>query len=275
MKRSIVGISLLTASLLSAAPFFSNEREVLKEHPLKVENRSIDYGGTLPTIDAYRDGVGVMAGTFEGDNAVDNTPLNTLVYKYGEDAKNSDSSIKNYVELSGSGKEEDILLANKIEPVEQQPSFESASSPGSLTLVGYYPGALPEGGSIAIAQVYSSTLSGSMATLNTNSNLYMEFVQGGNYLTVGINAINTYLNAAQFNTYNNPSSIISIYYNSLTNKASLCVNGASCQVWDSVPNNDLTLHLGSGTRTARAIHYVDPEYHNLAYKESSFNATLN
>lgn len=105
---------MLTASILMAGPFFSNEKEVLKEHPLKSEHRSVDHGGTKATIDTYRDGIGVIVGTFEADEAIDNTPVNRLVYKYGEKAKANNTTVLDQVLYGEDSSEEDKKIMSTL-----------------------------------------------------------------------------------------------------------------------------------------------------------------
>jgi hypothetical protein len=136
MKKTII-ISTIATTVVLAGPFFSNEREVLSEHPLQAKDRSIDHGGTKTMIDAYRDGVGVSVGTFEADKSINNAPINTLVYKYGELAKENSVSLKDQVLFGGNSSAEEIELANKIISSESSGGApEEPTAPEGMTIEG-------------------------------------------------------------------------------------------------------------------------------------------
>jgi hypothetical protein len=105
------------SSVLMAGPIFNNSKIILHDHPLLPNARSIDFGGQKTAIDAYRDGVGVQIGTFEPDRAIDNSTMNELVFKYGENAKeiHASTTIIDIVDLKGSEEEkskiEDLRLS--------------------------------------------------------------------------------------------------------------------------------------------------------------------
>jgi hypothetical protein len=73
--------------------------------------RSVDNGGSLPAIDAYRDGIGIMVDGY----ILDNSAMNTLVFKYGTSAKTSGLNIADEVlKVGGTPTALDITLANKL-----------------------------------------------------------------------------------------------------------------------------------------------------------------
>jgi hypothetical protein len=116
MKKTVLISTIALSSVVLAGPFISNGKEVLKEHPIKLEHRSSENGGTSYAIDTYKDGIGVVVGTFETDKAVNNQPMNTLVFKYGEKAKEIGSTLADQVLITESttASEEDKKLANKL-----------------------------------------------------------------------------------------------------------------------------------------------------------------
>lgn len=79
-------------------------------NPLPLSSRSTESGGTLSAIDAYQDGVGAMV--VETGRGIDNAAMNTLVFKYGNEAKNNTLTVGDQVLLSGTA--EDKLLAGKL-----------------------------------------------------------------------------------------------------------------------------------------------------------------
>jgi hypothetical protein len=132
MQKIIISLSLFVSSILLAAPLYnSSGKEVIAENPLSNSAKSSESGGSSFALDSYKDGVGVRVVTFEPDREVDNTPLNNLVFKYGEGAKKNDSRLADYV-LYGSGVNpttSDIKLAEKL-------GNESAPSVVSIVLNG-------------------------------------------------------------------------------------------------------------------------------------------
>lgn len=76
-------------------------------NPLPITSKSVENGGSLSAIDAYQDGVGAMI--IEKGRGVDNSAMNTLVFKYGATAKSNTLSLPDQVILTGSA--EDKLLA--------------------------------------------------------------------------------------------------------------------------------------------------------------------
>jgi hypothetical protein len=122
--RNFIKSNFIIGALLSsafAAPFVDiHGNKVLDEHPLKPKYRSVENGGTTAAIDSYKDGVGIIVSTFESAIKVDNSHINTLVYKYGSTAKEKDIQLHEEVIIrANSGdtaiSEEDLKLANIIQ----------------------------------------------------------------------------------------------------------------------------------------------------------------
>lgn len=107
IKLSTIAFILNVSTLLSASQSFTN--------PLGSNFKSTDNGGTLPAIDAYKDGVGVIVLDNLGTGTqVDNSAMNTLVYKYGEEAKIEGVSVVNKVLSTPTAPAGDIVLANTM-----------------------------------------------------------------------------------------------------------------------------------------------------------------
>ena len=89
MKKILLStvVAGILASSLSAYGSFEAKGIVMEEYPIPSENRAVSNGGTKPDIDAYQDGVGVVIGEFGTEESIDNSGMNSLVYKYGEKAK--------------------------------------------------------------------------------------------------------------------------------------------------------------------------------------------
>lgn len=106
MKNKLIGISICISALLSADTFVN---------PLSNSMKAIDNGGAKQAIDAYKDGVGVIVLDNLGlKTQVDNSAMNTLVFKYGESAKINNKSIASEVLSTPSAPINDIILANNM-----------------------------------------------------------------------------------------------------------------------------------------------------------------
>lgn len=82
-------------------------------HPLPNAFKAIDNGGVKHAIDAYSDGVGAVV--VNNLMTVDNSAMNTLVYKYGSTAKSTNTKIMDEVIYgSGSTNPKDKALASKL-----------------------------------------------------------------------------------------------------------------------------------------------------------------
>lgn len=88
---------ILSVALLSALNAFGATNTV---NPLSPSFKALDNGGSLDAIDAYQDGVGVV---ITGDNTIviNNSPMNTLVFKYGEAAKENGVPLVEQVQVDG------------------------------------------------------------------------------------------------------------------------------------------------------------------------------
>lgn len=98
MKKSLI-LSMVLSSLMYG---FVN--------PLPVSSKAIENGGTLSAIDAYQDGVGAML--IQDGRGVDNSAMNTLVFKYGSEAKENNLWIGEQVLLTGT--DEEKILEKKL-----------------------------------------------------------------------------------------------------------------------------------------------------------------
>jgi hypothetical protein len=82
-------------------------------NPLPTSVKATDNGGVKQAIDAYKDGVGVLLVDKPGIET-DNTAMNILVYKYGEEAKINNVLLSDNVLLSSTSSLIDKNLANAI-----------------------------------------------------------------------------------------------------------------------------------------------------------------
>lgn len=109
MKNSISIFLSIMITNLTAAQLFIN--------PLPIPFKSIDNGGSLHSIDAYKDGVGaIILDNLNAGIHIDNSAMNTLVYKYGERAKTNNVSVLNEVIYGTTATAADKLIASGINP---------------------------------------------------------------------------------------------------------------------------------------------------------------
>ncbi len=101
--KKIMAIGMMCCLVLSA-----QSSEFL--NPLPNDFKSKENGGVKDAIDAYSDGVGVVV----GDNKVNNTAMNMLVFKYGQTAKENGVTVKEQVLYSESATPSDIALASAL-----------------------------------------------------------------------------------------------------------------------------------------------------------------
>lgn len=116
MKKFII-VSTLALSLISAAnaaPILKDGNEILSKHPINIENRSKEYGGTKDAVDAYSDGVGVYVGAVKPDNRINQSPMAELVEKYGESAKAKGITVAEEVAFGSVATEADKALLAKV-----------------------------------------------------------------------------------------------------------------------------------------------------------------
>jgi hypothetical protein len=104
MKKQFF-LSLTLSSCLFADTFIN---------PLPNSVKSIDNGGVKSAIDAYKDGIGAELMDKPGV-ATDNSAMNTLVYKYGEEAKTNNVTIVDQV-INGNSNPTaaDVVLAGRL-----------------------------------------------------------------------------------------------------------------------------------------------------------------
>lgn len=100
MKKGLV-LSLVCCSLIYGVGFVN---------PLPTSSRALENGGTLSAIDAYQDGVGAMVS--QDGRGIDNSAMNALVFKYGNEAKDNNINLCDQVVLSGNNG--DKILNSKL-----------------------------------------------------------------------------------------------------------------------------------------------------------------
>lgn len=149
--KKLLTLSLMAISLIANeyVPLKLKGEVVMEKHPLPVTSLSHESGGSLPAIDAYSDGVGVLLiDGLTGGVQTDNSGLNTLVYKYGEIAKeygkndeNRPGTLKDYV-LTNVSDPVDIAIAEKLNDVPEASvsvtSCKELIDAGLFTTNGYY-----------------------------------------------------------------------------------------------------------------------------------------
>lgn len=100
MKKIILStLSLISISLASQ----------LTNIPINNNLLSDENGGFKKAIDAYSDGIGVLTA---GKLNIDNSPMNILVYKYGDSASKNNKTLKEYVLENGTI--DDKKMAEKL-----------------------------------------------------------------------------------------------------------------------------------------------------------------
>ena len=103
--NKIIGLSLLLSSIISADTFIN---------PLPASVKAIDNGGSKNAIDAYKDGIGAELIDKPGV-ATDNSAMNILTIKYGEDAKLNNTTVVDQVIYGNSNPTTaDLALAGKL-----------------------------------------------------------------------------------------------------------------------------------------------------------------
>lgn len=102
MKKSFI-FSLVCCSFVLGSDYIN---------PLPVANKAIENGGTLYAIDAYQDGVGAVV--IKNGRPIDNSSMNSLVFKYGSEAKSNSLNLADQVVLSGNS--DDLSLAKDLFP---------------------------------------------------------------------------------------------------------------------------------------------------------------
>lgn len=102
MKKSFI-FSLVCCSFVLGSDYIN---------PLPVANKAIENGGILYAIDAYQDGVGAVV--IKNGRPIDNSSMNSLVFKYGSEAKSNSLNLADQVVLSGNS--DDLSLAKDLFP---------------------------------------------------------------------------------------------------------------------------------------------------------------
>jgi hypothetical protein len=93
---------ILLSSIILSGLLFANQLSYL---PLDKKFLSEENGGDKPAIESYSDGIGLYTvGKFQ----IDNSAMNELVFKYGEEAKKSGETLKEHVLDKGNNKEKDL-----------------------------------------------------------------------------------------------------------------------------------------------------------------------
>jgi len=99
--KKIVIYSLICSSII-----LGNKLEMI---PLETSNLSLENGGNKYAIEAYSDGIGIYT---VGKFNIDNNPMNSLVFKYGEEALLKGETLKDYV--LNNGNDSDKVLALEL-----------------------------------------------------------------------------------------------------------------------------------------------------------------
>ena len=108
MKKILLLIIMISSMLFSA---------IRSQIPLPASQLSTDNNGLKNAIEAYRDGVGIYTVKAQNGEDLDNKEMNSLVFKYGEVAGDSNISLKEYVLEHGNNSEkESASKLGKFEP---------------------------------------------------------------------------------------------------------------------------------------------------------------
>ena len=80
MKKNKIQLSMLTIAIITTSlsgAWIIGGKEIMEEHPLQADKRSVENGGTISAIDAYQDGVGVKldVGIETSPNRVDKNKI--------------------------------------------------------------------------------------------------------------------------------------------------------------------------------------------------------
>jgi hypothetical protein len=117
MKK--IALSLILCSFMLHAEtkegLWVDGKQITTKLPLAPECLSFENGGKLNAIEAYQDGVGLI---INGAEAVNNTAMNTLVFKFGQEAKdNGVGLVDEVINVSGISTPTDIKLAKTLNAV--------------------------------------------------------------------------------------------------------------------------------------------------------------
>jgi hypothetical protein len=190
MLKNLIIISL-SSSMLLAETFIN---------PLPNSVKSIENGGALQAIDAYKDGIGVQI-INEIGVATDNSPMNNLVFKFGEEAKANNVNLVEQVKtISTTSTDYEKALAEKISFVEVPPAV--IIPPATNTCAGGFQG---DGGYVFCSYGSLNTPSMSNGWLNltkTSGYLYLY----GNPALTNVNGLANLTSVGDtVYLYNNPA----------------------------------------------------------------------
>jgi hypothetical protein len=111
---------ILLSSFVFSGILFANQLSYI---PLNKANLANENGGEKTAIEAYSDGIGIYTvGKFQ----IDNKAMNELVFSYGEEAKKSGETLKEFVIEKGNNKEKELAeklgnIAENISPEDGTP----------------------------------------------------------------------------------------------------------------------------------------------------------
>ena len=103
MNKKIITLSMLISTLLMA----DNSKIKI---PMPSSVLSVENSGQLSAIDAYGDGVGIYVVEELGNSKITNNEMNSLVFKYGAMAKDSNLTIKEFVSANGTEAEKRVNI---------------------------------------------------------------------------------------------------------------------------------------------------------------------
>lgn len=103
MNKKIITLSMLVGTLLTAD-------NIKIKIPMPSSVLSVENSGQLSAIDAYGDAVGIYVVEELGNSKITNNEMNSLVFKYGAMAKDSNLTIKEFVSANGTESEKKINI---------------------------------------------------------------------------------------------------------------------------------------------------------------------
>lgn len=127
---------------------------ILPNNVIKASSLAVENGGTKTAIDAYSDGAGALLINQVSDTKFDHSPMNALVFKYGESAKkNSVNLVQEVKTISITSTVYDKALADRIAA-----TTPVVIPPATNTCAGGFSGNYA-GGIDCVAQITSAGLS--------------------------------------------------------------------------------------------------------------------
>lgn len=109
MIRTIKKISIISTIFIAIA---ANAEKV--PIPMPYSMLSKDNGGAKSARSAYRDGIGIYTSAAIGDEKYNNSGMNSLVFKYGDEAEGLKIKLVDHVNNVGTLEEKKMLLANFV-----------------------------------------------------------------------------------------------------------------------------------------------------------------